>query len=317
MKKNRGYQNKLSAKVVSEDGEISEYEDLLMMTPSKGPHKVDEQSIDYQGLGFFSMDLILNAIESFKNTVVPKIGEAKYEAIEKCIASYTKSSIIPTDEILFLKSTLMKLYDNFENSSSGNESKLLYLERHKQEIKTYCSSRELFSVEDLRIYQGEAQIITTHYLEKFLKYLKEKFTLAYESLTVDTLPLFRGFNNRQYYENENRGSDMLSLYTSSCECEPYFEPSILNSYSISLDVASKFMVAGKHQRRVLLQADYSVIRKNLLCSFINSKAFFDNDTHLNRQFEMIAIANAKQPYGITQRFNYVESYALFDLEKTD
>jgi len=58
--------------------------------------------------------------------------------------------------------------------------------------------------------------------------------------------------------------DFLSLYTDAEGTTlPHWEPEILNSYSLSFDLAERFMVFRKNQRRAKITGTYEKLENRL------------------------------------------------------
>jgi hypothetical protein len=301
------FQKKLDKTPNPEFGDLNEYELSFITTPDKGPYQVEDMLLEALDLDFFSSDFINKSIKQFQKTIIKKIGKHKYLSIEECIAAYTKSATRKDDKLFMLKKSILMLDKIFLNSLDKRD-KLLYLEKHSADLLNFDLAKGNFTIEDLETYRQEAIKINNTCLKKYVTHLKKIRPHNYPFNSFEDVSVFRGFNNLHYYRKKrNEISDFLSLYAGATHNESYYEPNILNSYTICHVVAERFMVANESQRRVFITTTYENIMNTILSSFLNSPVFVKN------QFEILTIPNIK-PLTITQEMNDPGSYASFRID---
>jgi len=300
------FQKKLEVNPNPEYGGLNEYELSFMTTPESGPYQVDDMLLEGLDLNFFSKKFIKKTIKQFQKKIIPKIGIPKYEAIEASIAAYTLSATKKTDNLFILKKSVLNANETLTNVL-GKGEKLLYLEKHNKNLEAFDLSTAGYTIEDLNLYRKDAENIMDKALKKFVEHLQKRYPYDCPVSSIEDLSIYRGFNSLHYYrKRKEQISDFLSLYAAPSHNEPYFEPNILNSYSLCSVVAEKFMVAGQSQRRVFITSTYEILQSRILSSFLISPVFVKN------QFEILALPQSKT-LSIKQDMNEEQLYASFTI----
>jgi hypothetical protein len=285
MKKTK-YQKELEIERGNED-ELNEYEENFIVSPEHGPYQSDPLFDIYYRFEFFSTLRIEESIKEFTAAIKrKKIDPSDFEKIENGIKSFTNSStVVNKDLALLYKSILISNPDILINKLRGQEEYVQqliseeYFESFDKLNSFVFPSKELISKKSLDIYSGCATYITKKRLKEWVKYSIDNDGDSSWADKYDQINIYRGINNKSYYINSVSITDFLSLYKNLDDDFPYFERNLLTSYTLSPNLAEKFMVGNPRQRsnrRVMVETQPEGIDGRILSSFLISPNFRDS-----------------------------------------
>jgi hypothetical protein len=292
MGKNRNrLQVKLSHK--GDQNGYSEYEHEFLRTPENGPLVTDDMYAEIDSLEYFSDEILLRYRNKFKKLMNRYSDD--YIKIEAGILSYVNSSKERTKELAVLVKSILEAYDSIitdEYDKSDESTKQLINRNYFEEFDWLNNfeihQNDLISKDAINHYVSLANQITNEALIGLIKYTKEKLGNHNAISNYEDLPLYKGVNHSNYYNEKQQKADIISAY-SGLENQPYFERLLLTSYTLSIDVSQKFesgTVNHKGQRRLLIDTIIKCIEKRIFSSWIISENF------LKMQFEILCLPNS-------------------------
>ncbi len=278
--------------------DLTEYEENFIRNPQFGPYENDEQFDIYHRFEFFHPAFIGNSVSEFK-ALTKKCGLSKkdYETIEKGILAFTNSSTVPSlDSALLYKSLIKKepniLLNKFERE--GEEITQLVQSNYFETFERFDSfsfnETDLIPENSLQIYMDCAEEITLKRLKEWVEYSVSKDGDHAWAEHYERILIYRGINNKSYYNRLKSRKDFLSLYKSLHNDFPFFEKNLLSSYTLSPNLAEQFMVGNprkKSERRVIVEGHVEIIENRILTSFLVSPNFRD------AQFEIICLPDER------------------------
>jgi len=278
--KDERYQERLSDKAA--DGELNDYEANFIPAPASGPFQTPEQLQEALGLDFFSPARLEQARATFRSQFTAA-EEPALTAMEEGLRAYVLSATQATEPLLQLKLSAVQAGDELKAALQDGHPNLCALEQHKPELLTrFADAPEITPAFLSKYARITRQVVKEVLIEhaQFLETDMPDFSHEYQGIDI-----FRGIYNHTYYDGQPAEPDFLSLYTDTEGARlPYWEPEILNSYSLSFDLAERFMVYRKNQRRAKITGTYANIEHRLLASFITSSSFAEG------QFELLVLA---------------------------
>lgn len=307
------FQKKLSAKGRTDLGtDLTDYDITFIANPTAGPFRIEDGYEGIYGLEYFSEDILQKSQNEFRKIVIKKIGEDNFLKIEKAIESFVRTP--KNDENIFaLKKSIFAdnqsiVYFNFDGDGYTREE----IQHLRPDLIEYFDPNEFVITNEQEILYGAveeylqiAEKITKKYLKKYAEYCNERSD-GHDVITdYEDISVYRGFNNKFYYNSNNKYPDAISLYTNSVHGEHFFERNLLTSYTICQNVAEKFMVAFKTRRRMFIKANISCIENRIFSSFIVSDKFDAG------QYEILCLPNHFNLYIFEQVNN--EEFAFFNL----
>lgn len=276
-------QKKLSSKGRTDLGtDLTDYDLTFIPNPTSGPFTCEAGYETIYNLDFFSDKLFKQSRKEFQKLVLQEISKKSYEKIEKAIASFVSSpknsiELFPLKESIFL--AFPHVIDQHLSNSYYSKDDIQHLRPDQVEVfnkkEFSLTDSQKILIDDILSYKKSATKITNKYLTQYAKYCKQQDGEADLINEYDDILVFRGFNNKFYYNSNNQYPDAISLYTHSTEKEHFFERNLLTSYTICPYVAEKFMVAFKSRRKMLLKGYIGCVSDRMLSSFIVSDKFVD------------------------------------------
>lgn len=314
-KKNREnrFQKKLSHK--ESNGEASEYAQEFLKTPEDGPLVTDDAYAELDALEYFNK----RRLQKFRQRLLSSMSHYPDDLrkIEAGLSSYAHSAVIHTRELAVLVRSLSMTFENIllENYESSDDAirqviKASYFDTTDWTIEFDLKPEDLITPDGLRHYRSNADKITISAMNHWLSYMVKKEGENSLAQHYDELFIQKGVNHARYYQEVQLKADMLSAYT-GLHHFPFFESDILSSYSISFDVAGKFMagtINSKGQRRLMIDGHPEMIEGRILSSWMVSPSFIDG------QFEILCLPNQFTLY--VNWKNYDEIAAGFGLSRT-
>jgi hypothetical protein len=301
MGKNRNrLQIKLNHK--SDQNGNSEYEHEFLRTPENGPLVTDDMYAEIDSLEYFSDEILHCYRKKFKN-LMNKYSD-NYIKIETGILSYVNSSKERTKELAVLVKSILEAYDSIITDDYDNSDESIkqlinrnYFEEFEWLNNFEIHQNDLISKDAIDYYISLANRITNEALIDLFEYIKAKLSDRNTVSNYEDLPLYKGVNHSNYYNEKQQKADMISAYT-GLENQPYFERLLLTSYTLSFDVSQKFesgTVNHKGQRRLQIDTIIKCVEKRIFSSWIVSENF------LNMQFEILCLPNSNN---IIAHWNY-------------
>ncbi|HEY5534395.1 MAG TPA: hypothetical protein VIL99_05615 [Ignavibacteria bacterium] len=309
------YQKRLSSKARTDlSSDRSDYEELLLPNPEKGPWACEESYVEILDLEFFTPKKLKEYRKNFYDNITKHISVRELLKIESYIKSFTNCLKNNDDDknIIALKKSLLKntniLLKHFNNTSNIHKQFIPedYFENSNLYYKKRLSNSKSILEENLNHYRNIANKYTIECLIEYGEFLKEKHINDLTNDYGDVL-IYRGLNNSFSTNKSKSKKNILSIYSKFNEPELYFESNILTSYTLCWNVAEKFMVAFKGRRRAKLYGDSKVLENRILSSFIISTAF------LERQYEILVLPNEYDLFISEQKND--EDYAEFMIER--
>lgn len=291
------YQRELDH-IPNHDSDMTQYEENFIQNPDFGPYESDDIFDTYHGFDFFSDDYISESINEFKSlTKECDLSNEDYEKIEICIAAFTKSSTVPNKETAILYKSLLNTFPDILltkfNNTDEQTAQLFqgeYFETFERFEKFDVLEEDLIPEDAIKIYYECANTIILKKLNEWAKYNLDNDDDGAWAGNVNQIPIYRGINNRSYYQKKNSQKDFLSIYKDLGDDFPFFEKNLLTSYTLSPNLAEQFMVGNpkyKSERRVLLQGYTEIIEDRIFSSFLVSPNF------RNAQLEFICLPDEK------------------------
>jgi len=316
MKKNKNRINRYQRKLSHKDNNkwASEYEQEFLRNPEDGPLVTDELFAEIDSLEYFSASQLKKYRGKLARSM--KNYQADYEKIEAGLKSYAKSATVHTMELAILTKSLLIAFSNvlFQNYEQSDESIKQMIKPNHFESLTWLDEYKLepeylISTKGLHYYQKRADEITTEALHDWFNFMLNKEGDNSLAQSFDELMVQKGVNKTNYYKEQQQSPDILSTYT-GLNNFPFFENCLLSSYTVSYDVASKFMsgtLNTKGQRRVFIDGHPEIITGRILSSWIVSPNFVEG------QYEILCLPNQYSLYIV---WNYhTEIAAGFSLSR--
>jgi len=311
-KRDNRFQKKLNH--TEKENEVTEYEVEFLKNPEPGPLIADEIYAELYSLEFFTSKRINNYRTRLTKSMAKFIDD--YKKVEAGLASYAVSAVTKTRRLAILVKSITNTYENIllENyHSSGDAIKQLinisYFETLEWIEDFKLDDAELISNAGLRHYRKRANDITIRAMKDWFKYMLKKEGDSSLAQHYEQLIVHKGVNHAKYYKEKQYKTDMLAMYT-GMQNEPFFENVILSSYTLSADVAGKFVSGtpySKGQRRLLIDGNPEIIEGRIFFSWIVSDSF------INGQYEILCLPN-DYPLLINWKI-YDEIFASFALFK--
>jgi hypothetical protein len=274
--------------------DLNEYEENFITSPVDGPYLSDPIFDTYYRFEFFNTYLIEKSIQEFKLAIKRrKINPMDFEKIENGIKAFTNSSTKFNRELALFYKSVLKSYP---------EILFLKLRRQEEHVKQLIkedyfesfdklnsfviTDLEMISKKSLDIYSKCATIITNKILNEWVTYSNEMDGDNSWTEKYDEIRIYRGINNKAYYNKSKSNTDFLSLYKSLDDDFPYFERNLFTSYTLSPNLAEQFMVGNpkkRSERRVMIETDPEGIDGRVFSTFLVSPNFRES------QFEFICL----------------------------
>src|SRR6185312_285369 len=235
-------------------GELDAYEQQHLPTPGPGPFETPEGLAEALALDYFSPDVLNTAQTKFRSEFTAA-DEPLLNTLETYIRAYADSAAKPTEELLELKLSIIAYCAALADAIRHKHDKLVALEPHKRKLRSRLDEIPVIPAAFLDKYAKATRKIVKETLTDYAAFLNSDnpdFHRGYADI-----PVCQGISNVRYYKKTNKSTDFLSLYAADAGTSlEYFHPRIVNSYSLSLDTAERFMVQGKNQRRGIVMASY-------------------------------------------------------------
>ncbi|MEQ8909390.1 MAG: hypothetical protein RIC95_09370 [Vicingaceae bacterium] len=223
-------------------------------------------------------NLIRKTQNEFSKVISKKIDKQEFKQINLGLEDYVNSSNKLTDNLLILKKSILNCYgnnlvkDRYEESNQGTKQ-IINSNYFEDSIELNSESVKLISPNSIKSYKKLAAEYTENTLIKFFNHTEQD--------DIDSASIYRGIGNVKYAKNKpcnNRG-DFISTFTGVDTPIPYFEPKLLNSYTLNKRVAEKFMISKNNTRKTLIEVDWKCLMPNIFSSFIVSNIFdyFQNE----------------------------------------
>jgi hypothetical protein len=265
---------------------LTGYNKLFLAHQERGPYFTDEELHEALGLDFFTAAQLNGWRKEFRDSFdaseLPML-----DRMEKAIRTYAHSATEANEGLLSLKLSILSADESLKRSIESPEGKLLALEVHRDVLRSRLGQPPVFSADFLEKYRATTQMVVGGALEEWTNHIRRVDPELYHEM--DDTPIFRGIFNLDYYMNTPAKPDFLSLYAEVEETvTDFYEPEILNSNTLSSNVAEKFSTIHDNQRRALVEGTYGHFRRRLFSSFITSPSFKEN------QFELLTVAAPEQ-----------------------
>ncbi|NCD67904.1 hypothetical protein [Mucilaginibacter agri] len=310
MKKNKDdrYQQKLSHKEQYGGG----YEREFLRNPESGPLTTDVMFGEIDSLEFF----VPSRLRYYRDRLKKKMAAYPDDLvkIDAGLASYVNSAVEPTRELALLIQSVQGAFpnclrDNYEHNPAEIQQAIsaTYFESYDWVDPFEIAATDLIKPESLQHYQKHADKITMAAIKAWWRYLVRKD--ADHAPEFEKVPIYQGINHGEYYKKTQNRPDKLSAYT-DLDHFPFFQSELLSSYTLSFDVASKFVsgtLYSKGQRRLMISGHPDMVGGRIFSSWFVSEAF------LNGQFELLCLPN---PYPLFTNWQYHNEIAAgFALER--
>lgn len=281
--------------------DITEYEENFIPNPKGGPWESDDQFHEFYCFDFFEPSLFENSYKEFQALLKKaKVPQKSFLKIEAGIKSFTDSSTTLTLEKALLYKSILNwqpdiLTTKFDSSDENIQQTIgknyfenfQYLEKHK------IDSENLIPEKHLDKYRKCAEFVTLRRLREWVEFSEARDNDNTWDFHLDGPLIYRGLNNSKYYQRIQKKGDLISVYSGAADNEsfPYFEKSLLSSYTLSPILAEQFMVGSVHlksNRRSLIQGHTELIEGRLFSSSFVSPNFRP------RQYEMICLPDTRE-----------------------
>jgi len=230
---------------------LTGYNKLFLAHQERGPYFTDEELHEALGLDFFTAAQLNGWRKEFRDSFDAS-ELPMLDRMEKAIRTYAHSATEANEGLLSLKLSILSADESLKRSIESPEGKLLALEVHRDVLRSRLGQPPVFSADFLEKYRATTQMVVG-------------------------------------YMNTPAKPDFLSLYAEVEETvTDFYEPEILNSNTLSSNVAEKFSTIHDNQRRALVEGTYGHFRRRLFSSFITSPSFKEN------QFELLTVAAPEQ-----------------------
>jgi len=312
MKKNRKkrYQQKLSHK--EQYGGGTGYEREFLRNPETGPLTTDPMFGEIDSLEFFAPSRLKYYRDRLKKKMVAY--PADLAKIDAGLASYVNSAVEPTRELAVLIQSVQRAFpnclrDSYEHSPAEIQQAISvgYFESYDWVDAFGIAETDLINPEALRHYQQHADKITMAAIKAWWRYIVRKD--ADHAPEFEQVLIYQGVNHGEYYKQTQNRPDKLSAYT-GLDNFPFFQSELLSSYTLSYDVASKFVsgtLYSKGQRRLMISGHPNMVGGRIFSSWFVSAAF------LNGQYELLCLPN---PYTLLTNWQHQNEIAAgFALER--
>ena len=251
----------------------SEYEDNFLPNPRKGPFTAEDWEKSAENLVDFEEDKLKKQQKIFKDKLLSKIPRSDYYKIECALSCFSKGQR-NNERVNGLKYSINNAFPDILTQNF--------------ELKG-LSEQQIFS----GYFQEEINALNNNPIDEFIidsrsiidyQKLASKMTLDY-FYKVDSQVCFRGLSEKR---KTQQSCDFISQYAGSNidSYLPYFEKSLLTSYTISMRVAESFMVARHNRRRAFIEGHIDILENRIFSSFITSDAFLIN------QYELLVMPNS-------------------------
>ncbi len=309
-KQKERYQQKLSHK--EQHGGGTGYEREFLRNPETGPLTTDPMYAEIDSLEFFAT----SRLRYYRQRLNKAMADYQDDLlkINAGLAAYVNSAVEPTRNLALLIRSIQRafedrLLENF-NQASATEKQAIpasYFENYDWLDDHLFTDEDLISVAAIRHYQQEADRVTTAAVKAWWRFMVRKD--PEHAPEFEQVMIYQGVNHSGYYHETQHRPDKLSAYT-DLDDFPFFESSLLSSYTLSYDVANKFMsgtLYSKGQRRLMISGNPDMIQGRVFSSW------FVSTTFLKGQYELLCLPNVYTLYTNWQYHN--EIAAGFNLDR--
>ncbi|WP_266367798.1 hypothetical protein [Tellurirhabdus rosea] len=263
---------------------LTEYEEYFLPNPSAGPYESEKFYDEVLDLEFFTSKEVQKSRDQFDRRARKNIFFNDLLKIEEGLCDYAKSSTKSTKAYAILLKSILALEPDYLNKKYKFVKHELQYSIPESYFNKYdwlnlysIDDSDLISPSSLKAYIKHSNIVLKNAFKRWKTFLKNKYKKSISVQGMGNILVYRGINNRDYYNRKKTdNTDIVSIYSGANETMPFFEKSLLTSYSVSQDIALKFVVGSKKkksQRKTFIYGDDTVILGRVFASFLTCNCF--------------------------------------------